>query len=270
MTEFGITSMNRSPFLWTGDPDLPGQIRGAATAGFTWFGPDVFSLEAWLGEGRALEEIAGLMAEQDLGCFELPGFMVGADAGATLEHAGAAAEIAAVLRPRWIPVAIEGPVSDGVVDSYRRCADLFDPLGARLAMEFLPYKDVRSIGLATELVEAVGPERTGMILDTWHFFRGPDGWDELEEVPVELIAYVQFDDALPLESDDLPSETIHRRALPGEGEFDLGGFADRLTAKGFRGVVSVEILSEALRPLPPAEYATRVLESSRTYWPAER
>lgn len=269
MTEFGVNSMNRSPFLWAGDPDLPGQIRGAAAAGFRWFGPDVFSLQAWTDGGRPLEEIRDLMAEEGLGCFELPGFMVGADPDATVEGASAAVAIASVLRPRWVPVAIEGPAGEGVVESYRRCADLFEPLGARLAMEFLPYKDVRSIGQAAGLVEAVGPDRTGMILDTWHFFRGPDGWAELEGVPLELVAYVQFDDAPPLASDDLAAETIHRRALPGEGEFDLAGFAARLIAKGFAGVVSVEILSEELRPLPPDEYARRVFDAASAYWPPE-
>ena len=267
MTEFGITSMNRSPFLWPGDPDLPGQIRAARAAGFGWFGPDVFSLERWQEEGRALEEIRDLIGAAELGCFELPGFMVGPDPEETMERARPAAVVAEVLRPQWIPVAIEGPAGDGVVESYRRCADLFEPLGARIAMEFLPYKDVRSIGQAAGLVETVGPERTGMILDTWHFFRGPDGWPELEAVPVELVAYVQFDDALPLGSDDLASETIHRRALPGEGEFDLAGFVVRLMAKGFAGVVSVEILSEELRPLPPEEYARRVFDASSAYWP---
>jgi sugar phosphate isomerase/epimerase len=269
MTEFGVNSMNRSPFLWAGDPDLPGQIRGASAAGFRWFGPDVFSLDAWRQDGGALEEIRDLLADEGLGCWELPGFMVGADAEATLEQARGAAEIAAVLAPHWIPVAIEGPPDAAVRDSYRRCADLFEPLGARLAMEFLPYKDVRSIGQASDLVEAVGPDRTGMILDSWHFFRGPDGWVELDGLPLELIAYVQFDDALPLTGDDLSSETIHRRALPGQGELDLAGFAARMVAKGFAGVVSVEILSEELRPLPPGEYARRVFDSASPYWPEE-
>jgi sugar phosphate isomerase/epimerase len=165
-----------------------------------------------------------------------------------------------------VPVAIEGP-GPGVVESYRRCADVLDDVDARIALEFLPYKDVRSIADARALVEAVGPERTGMILDTWHFFRGPDGWPELEDLDLDLVAYVQFDDALPLAGDDLGDETVHRRALPGDGEFDLAGFSARMIAKGFDGVVSVEILSRALRDLLPAEYAKRVFDSANAYWP---
>ncbi len=43
------------------------------------------------------------------------------------------------------------------------------------------------------------------------------------------------------------AETIGRRAFPGEGEFDLDGYCTRMRAKGFDGVVSVEILNDEWR-----------------------
>ena len=68
-------------------------------------------------------------------------------------------------------------------------------------------------------------------------------------------------------SDNLESETIQRRAMPGEGEFDLDGFSQRLRAKGFTGIVSIELLSETWRARSIGEFARRAYETSRVFWP---
>ncbi len=45
-------------------------------------------------------------------------------------------------------------------------------------------------------------------------------------------------------------ESLHRRALPGEGILELDRFATTLREKGYDGIVSVEVLSAELRELP--------------------
>src|SRR5205823_4766245 len=87
-----------------------------------------------------------------------------------------------------------------------------------------------------------------------------------EMAPLELVAYVQFDDALPMVSDYLVAETCERRVFPGEGEFDLEGYCTRMRAKGFDGVVSVEILNAEWRTGDLREYARRCYGSSARYW----
>jgi sugar phosphate isomerase/epimerase len=77
--------------------------------------------------------------------------------------------------------------------------------------------------------------------------------------------FVQFSDGLPA-GPDPGHDTLHRRALPGDGEFDLAGFTARLRANGFRGPVSVEVLSDDLRALPVEEFARRTMETSLPYW----
>ena len=50
MAELCFNTFNRS--AWFGvDPDLPAQLAAAAQAGFRWWGPDVFSLDAWIASG---------------------------------------------------------------------------------------------------------------------------------------------------------------------------------------------------------------------------
>jgi sugar phosphate isomerase/epimerase len=91
----------------------------------------------------------------------------------------------------------------------------------------------------------------------------------LDDLALEHVAYVQFDDALPALGDDLVAETLHRRTFPGEGEFDLDGYCERLRAKGFDGVVSVEVLNADWRGLDRLdEFARRAHATTRCFWPA--
>jgi sugar phosphate isomerase/epimerase len=147
--------------------------------------------------------------------------------------------------------------------------DVLADVGARPAIEYLPFTPANSIATARRLVDHVGTDRARILFDTWHHFRGPDHDADLEAAPVELIAYVQFDDAQPMISDDLVAETVDRRAFPGEGEFDLTGYCSRIRAKGWDGVVSVEILDAAWRNGSAGtleDYARRAFESSARYW----
>jgi sugar phosphate isomerase/epimerase len=125
---------------------------------------------------------------------------------------------------------------------------------------------VKTIADARELLAgASGDARTGVIVDTWHFFRGDDDWPDLEALPVDDLAFVQFSDGLPAGKDP-GYDTLHRRAVPGHGEFDLDRFSACLRAKDFQAPVSVEVLSEELRALPVEEFARRTMETSLPYW----
>jgi sugar phosphate isomerase/epimerase len=96
----------------------------------------------------------------------------------------------------------------------------------------------------------------------WHFCAGNSIWADLERVPLDDIAYIQFADALAPASDSLARETMHRRALPGEGVLELDRFAATLLYRGWRGTVSVEVLNAELRELP-ADVLTRRLHAPR-------
>ncbi len=138
--------------------------------------------------------------------------------------------------------------------------------GARLAVEFAPTGAIDSINGALDVVEQVGPERSGILIDSWHFFRGPSEWEDLATVPLERIAYVQFDDALDPLSDDVMSETTDRRTWPGQGTLDLSRFASTLTTRGWDGMVSVEVLSREHRALDVATFTRLAFETSQPFW----
>jgi len=266
MTELCFNTMNHSAYFG-GNPDLPAQIEAAAAAGFRLFGPDLVSLDAWLAGGRRLDELVALMDSHGLRCGELAGAVNVTERAESIQEARHAAELAAVLKPTWVQVNVTVEPNRAVYRAFHEICDILAAGGARAALEYLPFTPVNSIAAAQRLVEHVGTDRAGVMVDSWHHFRGPDTDAELEALPVEMISYVQFDDALPSIGDDVLQETLHRRVMPGEGEFDLEGFSRRLRAKGFDGIVSIEVLSEPWRTRSKAEFARAAYETSRRFWP---
>lgn len=266
MSELCFNTFNRS--AWHGiEPDLPGQIEAAAAAGFTLLGPDVFSLDAHVAAGGTVDDLATMLARNGMRCFEIAALNIGERADTVVEAERIAAH-AAVLHPEWILTNVGVPVDGDTCATFERVCEILATVGARPAVEYLPFTPAPDIATCRRLVEHVGTDRAGILFDTWHHFRGPDTWAELEAAPLDLVAYVQFDDALPMISDGLVTETIDRRTFPGEGELDLTGYCERMRAKGFDGVVSVEILSAEWRANPDLhEFARRAYTSTRRFWP---
>ena len=140
--------------------------------------------------------------------------------------------------------------------------------GVRIAFEFTAYGHRRSLRDAIELCRAVGWKRCGLLVDTWHVFRGGEPLTLLRSLDAEQIALVHVNDAAPQSGLDPVLldpvfEGRFRRALPGAGTFPLGEFAEALAATGYRGTISVEVLSTELRQLPPHVGARQLLQSLR-------
>jgi sugar phosphate isomerase/epimerase len=264
MTELCFNAFNRSAWFEV-DPILPAQIRAAAAAGFPLFGPDVFSITTHCEQGGSVEQLAEVLEENGVRCYEIAALMVGTDDADA--QADQIAAYASVLRPDWILTNVMAPVNDHVRDEFARCAAVLADAGARLAVEYLPWTPVRSVTEAHDLVASVPETGAKVLPDVWHHFRGPDTWAELDALPLDAVAYVQFSDALPMTSDDLVDETVSRRVFPGDGEFDLDTYCQHMRAKGFDGVVSIEVLNSTYRDMDPDEFARRAFAAARRYWP---
>ncbi|MDT3439237.1 MULTISPECIES: sugar phosphate isomerase/epimerase [unclassified Pseudofrankia] len=249
--ELGLTPDSR----W--DIDVAGLVGAAGAAGFTAVGLSVSRVDA---AGAAALAAGGLR------CHELLALIVTSDEEATVSHAGRLAEAAAAVKARWVLAGFRVALDQDTAPLISRCAAMFAEAGAGMAVEFTPYGGARSISDALKVVEAAGVDRAGVLIDTWHFFNGDSTWEQLERVPLERIAYVQFDDALPPISGNGVNETMHRRAMPGDGTFELDRFASTLLDRGWAGLVSVEVLNAELRQLPVSEFARQAYETTARYW----
>ncbi|MET7484955.1 sugar phosphate isomerase/epimerase family protein [Streptomyces sp. NPDC005538] len=130
-----------------------------------------------------------------------------------------------------------------------------DDVGARLAVEFLPWTNLKTVHDGLRLVETAGHPAGGLIIDVWHTERAHTPPAELAKVPASRIVGVELNDADAQVIGTLFEDTVHRRRLCGEGSFDLPGIITALRTAGWSGPWGVEILSDVHRKLPVQEAA---------------
>ncbi|MGI3201002.1 sugar phosphate isomerase/epimerase family protein [Streptomyces sp. GLT-R25] len=130
-----------------------------------------------------------------------------------------------------------------------------DGVGARLAIEFLPWSNLKTVHDGLRLVETAGHPAGGLIIDVWHTERAHTPPADLASVPASRIVGVELNDADSEVIGTLFEDTVRRRRLCGEGSFDLTGIISALRTAGWTGPWGVEILSDAHRALPVREAA---------------
>lgn len=267
MTALCLNGFNGSPWLGQRE-DLGGWIDAAAAAGFAQFAPDCPAIAAWLAAGRTLPQLATRFRDAGVGCgvVTVAALLDGSEQqGPALAFAAAAAD--ALETPMLqVNVAAAGPAAQRAALE-QACAQL-DGTGLRLALEYMPTTPLATLADTLALVEAVGPERAGALVDIWHHSCDPDGWDTLATIPLAAIAYAEFDDARPRAGPDLTTEMLHRRTMPGNGVLDCARFAALLAARGYAGMVSVEVLDAEWRGRPVADFARACRETARHFFPA--
>jgi sugar phosphate isomerase/epimerase len=126
----------------------------------------------------------------------------------------------------------------------------------RVAYEFMPFRQIDTLAAAWELIDLADRANGGILIDAWHFFRGPSTIEMLEPIPAEKIFVLQLCDGAQEPVGSLLEDTINHRRFPGEGAFDLPALLGALDAKGVVAPVSVEVLSAELRR-DPLEVAAR-------------
>jgi sugar phosphate isomerase/epimerase len=232
-------------------------IGAARGAGFSGLG---------LSAALASHQVADAYSANGLRCHELLALVLSDDASETISAAESLAEAAAIARAEWILTVFSAGLTSQSASVIATCAKLFSEVGAKMAVEFSPLGPVPTIQAGLDVVEAAGEGRAGLLIDTWHFSFGESTWEDLGSIPIERIAYVQFADALAPITVSLGRETMHRRAMPGDGVLDLDRFATTLLDRGWDGLVSVEVLSQELRELPVAEFALLAHTGAARYW----
>ena len=115
-----------------------------------------------------------------------------------------------------------------------------------VALEFLPWSGIPDVATAWEVVRQSGAPNGGILLDTWHFFRGNPDFDALRAVPADRIVGVQVNDGPVQPAGEIREETRHGRRLPGEGDFDLGRLVRELDAMGVSSPWAIEVMSDDL------------------------
>ena len=241
---------------------LEAVLDAAVDAGFELVGLDHYTIGGYVRAGGTVEEVAVLLRARGLRCTDVGVLPIGL--GDATAAAGELARTATITGAPLCIAALSADVArDDAIRELRAAADVLDGAGVRIAFEFTAYGHPCSLADAIEVCDAVGWERCGLLVDSWHVFRGGEPLTAVRSLGAEQIALVHVNDAAPPDGLDPVFEGRFRRALPGAGTFPLSAFAEALAATGYRGTISVEVLSSDLRRLPPHIGARQLLQSLR-------
>jgi sugar phosphate isomerase/epimerase len=239
------------------ETDVHTFVEAAHRAGFSTLG---------IHSGLVDAQAPSAFTSMGLGCHELLGIVINDDVSATMTWAKRLVDEAAAMNARWVSTTFAAPLTDDTAALVARCAAMFAEAGSGMAIESSPLGPVPTIRAGLDMVAAAGVERAGLVIDSWNFSFSSDGWDDLEEVPLDRIAYLQFADALSPATTDRMDEALNRRAMPGDGVLELDRFTSTLRQRGFDGVVSVQVLSAELRRLPLPDFARLAHDAAARYW----
>lgn len=145
-----------------------------------------------------------------------------------------------------------------------------------IGVEPMPYSGLPGVRKAWEVVKASGCDNAKLILDSWHWIRAGQDFDQglLADIPAEKIVAIQLNDvqARPYAASILRDESMHDRVLPGKGYGNTAGFVQMIKEKGVSpAVVGVEVISDEVLStgVPAAARANyqATAEVLRNSWP---
>ncbi len=135
--------------------------------------------------------------------------------------------------------------------------------GVRLGLEWLGPRHIRAQGTPViwkmshtlQLIDDIGMDNVGLLLDVWHWFNAEDTLEELRELKPEQIVHCHFNDAPDRPLDE---QRDMEREIPGRGIIPLVDFLRALRDIGYKDFLAVEIFNEQLKAMEPAEAARLV------------
>lgn len=233
--------------------DLETDIRSAAAAGFELVELRSNKLYDYL-QQHSVDDLKALLAETGIGVLSIN----------TLEHitwrtdedyAAIKAEcekLSAISAAIGCPYVLsvpgslrQGPKSEEEIvnESVRvlnELADIAEPHGIKIGFEFLGEagNSVTTLDLGGRIVDLVGRESVGNVIDTYHFYAGSSSWEALENLDPKKLFIFHINDA-----EDLPKDELNdsKRLYPGEGVLPIAEMKTVLDKIGYNGPASVEI-----------------------------
>ena len=246
-------------------PDL---VSAAAAAGFDAVtmrlkAPPGFELASpGAGAPVPVAEIKRRLAATGLEILDATSLWLAADAQPRdfVPALDAAAELGA---GRFTVVVTDAGRSRALANFAATCA-LAGARGLRIALEFMPYSALRTLGEAARFLEDAHQPNAGILLDALHLSRSGGSPADLNGVETRKILFVQLCDAplKPPPREALRAESRTRRLYPGQGELPLRALLDALPPDL---PIDVEAPCAADAALTPGEKAVRAAEFTRKF-----
>jgi sugar phosphate isomerase/epimerase len=152
---------------------------------------------------------------------------------------------------------------DQAAERFAALCDRAAEHGLLVHLEFLPWSRIPDLAPAWEVVGGANRTNGGVAVDSWHWFRGGGDETVLRSMPGDRVLGIQLSDGPIRPEPNLIHATLHDRRIPGEGEFDLGSLVGLLQQIGADAPIGLEVFSDELHCLPPAEAAARAARAAR-------
>lgn len=135
-------------------------------------------------------------------------------------------------------------------------ADIAEPHAVSLAFEFLGQTDcsVQTLDLCNEIVEEVGRDSVGNVIDTFHFYAGNSSFEAIDSMRPEKLFIFHINDAENLPKEEL---TDAHRLYPGTGILPIREIKDHFDKIGYDRMVSIEIFRPEYWNEDPFEVAKK-------------
>lgn len=251
--------------------DLETDIIAAGAAGYDLVELWAPKLRKYL-ENRTIAELKGHLEENrvkpySINSIEHITFRTPEDYASIKAECSELAAIAGQIDCQYIVVVPgklpEGASQEQVIDEsvcvLNELADISEPYGVSLAFEFLGQTDcsVPTLDLCNEIVERVGRDSVGNVIDTFHFHAGNSSFDAIDRMRPEKLFIFHINDAEDLPREDL---TDAHRLYPGTGILPIAEIKEHFDRIGYDRMVSVEIFRPEYWEQDPFEVARKARE----------
>jgi sugar phosphate isomerase/epimerase len=149
------------------------------------------------------------------------------------------------------------------VTRLRPVASKLAEFGCMLGLEYVgprtlraghKYEFISTLSETLELIDRLGLDNVGVLLDCWQWYTANETLAELDELDGAKVVYVHLNDA-PV-GRDVSTQIDDQRMLPGAtGVIDVENFLKALQRLAFEGPVAVEPFNAELNSLEPRERA---------------
>lgn len=230
---------------------LPAELAAVRAAGFDGVELPIPRLRDFFDAGGTVAQLRGSLAGMHVTMLDvlMPIEVPGSLAGLVGECERWAALAATLGCPAVQVVALDGFASASwpdqravLVGALRALARVSGPHGIRLGLEpvcFSPFRDLRMAG---EVIDAVGPQACGLVLDTWHLWVTGTPWQEVAELDPDRIVTVQIGDCRPRRGREWSDDD--RTVFPGRGLVPVTDAVAAVRRTGYRGFWSAEMGAE--------------------------
>ncbi|RZF27931.1 sugar phosphate isomerase/epimerase [Paraburkholderia sp. UYCP14C] len=133
-------------------------------------------------------------------------------------------EAAAALGARCVSVSGDDPDAARLAANLAALAELAEPFGLRIDLEFMRWRHVGTLAQARAALERAAHPNLALLVDALHLSRAGGTPDDVAALPPESIGFVQLCDALatlPANDDEAILEARTARLAPGDGALPL-------------------------------------------------